>query len=102
MQPQNTRRPVDILKMDDQEAHIRRSLVSINRCTERLLREGFIVLGVHVENRNPRVVIQHSGRCNRLQGAMAIRTRDARGTREIMVAEVEGCQVQWTTKSEQH
>lgn len=93
--PTQTKRPVDILNMDAQTLYITQALAAAGRCTARLSREGFTVLGISIGARNPRVVIQRSGRCARLQGAMAMRICNEKGRKQIMVAEVERCEVVW-------
>lgn len=93
-------RPIDIFNMDAQSYHVYGSMVAAHQCVARLMREGFTVLAVHVGNRNPRIVIQSSARCERLRGAVAIRMCARDGRQSVMVAELEGCQVQWTEKGD--
>lgn len=91
-------RQIEIFNMDAQSVHVTASMAAAQKCVARLLREGFTVLSVHVGNRNPRVLIQNSARCDRLEGAVAMRTHSPEGRMEIMVADFEGCQVHWKVK----
>lgn len=88
-------RPVDLLNQDAQTLHVANSISAVTRCVERLAREGYTVLSVHVGDRMPRVVIERSARCARLHGAMAMRFCRGAGRKQIMVAERDGAQIQW-------
>lgn len=91
-------RPIDILNMDAQSSHIVGSLATATKCVQRLVREGFTVLSVHVGCRNPVIVIQPSPRCERLRGGVAMIASTARGRKQLMATSFEGCEVMWNVK----
>lgn len=60
-----------------------------------LMAQGFVVLNVHVGPRNPRIVVQTCARCAVFDAAVRVRDRVGNTRREIWVAHVRGCQVEW-------
>lgn len=66
-------------------------------CVKWLKERGFAILSVEIAGRNPVVWIQNSSRCQQLSSALLIRRQGLYGTQRVMVAVVEGCQVQWKT-----
>lgn len=68
------------------------------QCVKWLKAQGFTVLGVRVGRRNPRIDIQSSGLCMRLEGAVYITERKNLGIKRGWVAIRHGCEVRWTTE----
>lgn len=79
----------------EQNVHMLNALALVRCCVGRLVREGFTVISVNIEQRKPVLWIQRCARCDDLNGAAMISRRDAVGAESIMVAPLDGCQVQW-------
>lgn len=82
-----------------QNDHILDRMQQAELAVEQLVARGFTVLSVKVEDRNPLIWIQHSARCNQLDGGVHVITQGPRGREEVMAATFEGCQVQWRNET---
>jgi hypothetical protein len=79
-----------------QNAHVMASLRAAPRAVDRLIVDGFTVHSVEARDRNPVIWIAACERCASLGGAAHVTRTYTLGTRTtVMVATVEGCQVQW-------
>ena len=81
-----------------QNEHMLDALALAQMCSAKLIREGFTVLSVHVEQHRPVIWIQNCAWCGELEGAVMIRRRGPFGIEQIMAAPLEGCQVQWIVR----
>ena len=94
-----SRRPrleaADLDLIGEQNLHMLNALALVRCCVGRLVRDGFTVISIHVEQRKPVIWIQRCARCEDLNGAVMIRRHDAVGAESVMVAPLDGCQVQW-------
>lgn len=81
---------------NQQNEHIIASGHIVRACVAWLIAHGYTVLGYAVENRRPVVTIQHSPLCEQLGGAQSVQRPHAGAMESVMVAVVQGCQVQWT------
>lgn len=79
----------------EQNVHMLNALALVRCCVGRLVREGFTVISINIEQRKPVIWIQCCARCDELKGAAMISRPAAFGTENIMVALLDGCQVQW-------
>ncbi len=87
-----------LVDIGEQNCHMLDALTLAQMCAAKLIREGFTVLSVHVEHHRPVVWIQNCAWCGELEGAMRIRRPGPFGPEQVMVALLEGCQVQWTVR----
>lgn len=79
-----------------QNAHMVESLRAAQRAVDRLVVDGFTVHSVDVRDRNPVIWIAPCERCAELTAAAHVTHTHTNGMRTtVMVATVEGCQVQW-------
>lgn len=94
-----TRKPrldaTDLDPIGEQNVHMLNALALVRCCVGRLVRDGFTVISIHIEQFKPVIWIQRSARCDELNGAAMISRAAAFGTENIMVAPLDGCQVQW-------
>lgn len=60
-----------------------------------LCRQGFRVLDISINSRNPRIIINPSPKCKRLEGAAIRRTRLSQAVVLTMSASIDGVQVEW-------
>lgn len=81
--------------LGEQNLHMLNMLALVRCCVGRLVRDGFTVVSIHTEQRKPVIWIQCCARCDELKGAAMISRPAAFGTENIMVAPLDGCQVQW-------
>ena len=81
-----------------QNEHILATSTDAHRCAMKLKEDGFSVLSIHIENRNPIVWIQSCDRCNKLRGATKVKRHTAAGMQTTMAISLHGCQVQWIVK----
>lgn len=85
----------DLDPVGEQNLHMLNMLALVRCCVGRLVRDGFTVISIHTEQRKPVIWIQCCARCDELRGAAMISRPAAFGTESIMVALLDGCQVQW-------
>lgn len=79
----------------EQNAHILNALEKIDICVQNLIRKGFTVHSVEVQETYPVVWIAPEARCVELGGtAQTIRVRDGQQIR-VMATALDGCMVQW-------
>lgn len=94
-----SRRPqmdaADLEPIGEQNVHMLNALALVRCCVGRLVRDGFTVVSIHIEQRKPVIWIQRCALCNELNGAAMISRPAVGGTENIMVAPLDGCQVQW-------
>lgn len=81
-----------------QNQHILNTLTDAYRASLELAEQGFTVLDVRVEGRNPIIHIQNSARCRQLHGYSAAVRSGPLGRENVMVAVVKGCQVSWIVR----
>lgn len=78
-----------------QNTHVLKGIAAVERCVERLARDGFVVHSVEVRYSQPVVWIAPDARATALNG-VAHTTRTRLGTSiTVMTATLEDCQVQW-------
>lgn len=81
-----------------QNRHVLDQLSRAYRCALHLTDAGFTVLSVHIECRRPVLWIQHAPACAHLGGVWIVHHPTPRGAERVMVAVIEGCQVQWMAR----
>lgn len=60
-----------------------------------LCHQGFRVLDISINSRNPRIIINPSPKCKRLDGAAIRRARLSQSVVITMSASIDGVQVEW-------
>lgn len=81
-----------------QNQHILNTLTDAYRAALELAEQGFTVLDVRIEGRNPIIHIQNCARCRKLRGYSAAVRSGPLGREHVMVAVVKGCQVRWVVR----
>lgn len=81
--------------LGEQNLHMLNTLALVRCCVGRLVRNGFTVVSIHIEQRKPVIWILRCAQCDELKGAAMITRRGRFGVERIMVAPLDGCQVQW-------
>lgn len=76
--------------------HICEQLVIARDTARYLMAQGFVVLEVKIGKRRPRINIQTSSRCTTLEAAVRMSCKDGLTRKNVWVADVRGCQVEWT------
>ncbi len=82
-------------KNKNQNEHILATSADAHRCAMKLKEDGFSVLSIHIESRNPVVWIQLCNKCNKLRGATKVKCNTPEGMQTTMAVSLHGCQVQW-------
>ncbi|HID48852.1 MAG TPA: hypothetical protein EYP40_04415 [Chromatiales bacterium] len=86
------------MEMASQNDHILSSTAAAHRCALKLAEDGYTVLSVLIEHRNPVVWVQNCAKCSRLRGASMVRRMGPLGRETIMATQLHGCQVQWVVR----
>lgn len=71
------------------------ALMNAKKVAESLCNQGFRILDINIGPRNPRIIINPSGRCRKLDGAQIKRTKLSRAVIITMSASIDGVQVEW-------
>ncbi len=70
-------------------------MLYVRNALDWLISEGYTVLSIHLETRNPLIQIQSCKHCDQLQGATKIRRNGSTGREITMATSVCFCQVEW-------
>jgi hypothetical protein len=87
-----------LIDIGEHNAHMLDHIACAQLAAAKLIREGFTVLSLHVEHHRPVIWIQNCAWCGELEGAVMISRPGPFGPERIMVAVIEGCQVQWIVR----
>ncbi len=90
--------PVSIVKRQDQNRLMVERMLYVRNALDWLMCEGYTVLSVHIETRNPLIQIQSCKQCERLQGATKIRRNGSTGRETVMASLINFCQVEWVVR----
>lgn len=71
------------------------ALTQAGKVAVSLCNQGFRILDISIGSRNPRIIINPSGRCRKLDGAQIKRTKLSRAVIITMSASIDGVQVEW-------
>ena len=82
----------------NQNNHILATSTDAHRCVMKLKEDGFTVLSIHIEDRNPKVLIQNCNKCKSLKGGTRKRCITKDGAQTVMAVSLHGCQVEWVIK----